>query len=122
MNSQCEIAIRSRLPDGSVAIDKLAGVLLITKSELAAATGLPTDAVWRTARSKSSRTQKRMRELVKILDRVMPWTGHPRIAYAWYRSQPLPSFGSATAEDLLKVDRSRAVEAFLDRVADGGYA
>ena len=122
MNAHLEVITRARRPDGLVAINVLARILRISKTELAAATGLSTDAVWRASRARSATTQKRMGELVRILERVAPWTGHPRIAYAWYRSQQLPGFGSMTAEDLLKMNRSNAVDTYLDRIADGGFS
>lgn len=59
--------------------------------------------------------------LVLILERTVPWTEHPRIAFAWYRSQPLDTFGGMTAEDLLKMDRASAVESYLTRIDSGGY-
>ncbi len=116
-----ETVAKARLPDGSVAIDELARILLVTKAEVAAATGLSTDSVWRTSRTASPYTQKRMNELVRILERVAPWAGHPRIAFAWFRSQQLSSFGSMTAEDLVKMGRVSALEAYLDRIDDGGF-
>ncbi len=113
---------KARLPDGSVAINELARILLVTKADVAAATGLSTDSVWRTSRAGSPDTQKKINELVRILERVALWTGHPRIAYAWFRSQQLATFGGLTAEDLVKMDRVSALEAYLDRIDDGGFA
>jgi hypothetical protein len=43
-------------------------------------------------------------------------------AYAWYRAQPLPSFGDRTAESLVREGRAADVLAYLDRIAEGGYA
>ena len=43
-------------------------------------------------------------------------------AFAWFRSQPLPSFGDKTAEDLVKEGRAEDVKKYLSRIADGGYA
>jgi hypothetical protein len=43
-------------------------------------------------------------------------------AFAWYRSQPLPSFGDLTAEDLVKEGRAEDVKAYLNRIGAGGYA
>ena len=61
-------------------------------------------------------------DLVQILDHATPWAGHPRIAFAWYRSHPLPSFGGMTAEDLLRMGRASSVEAYLARIQSGSYA
>jgi len=43
-------------------------------------------------------------------------------AFAWYRSQPIPSFGQQTAEDLVKEGRAEDVRRYLSRIAIGGYA
>lgn len=85
-----------------VSADRLSAALHITKSELAIAAGLSRDAVSKAARSKSLATQARLREMSEIINRVIPWAGSELAAYAWYRSQPLPSFGDATAEELVR--------------------
>jgi hypothetical protein len=59
---------------------------------------------------------------VEIINRVSPWAGSVGGAFAWYRSQPLPSFGDKTAEDLVKEGRAQAVKDYLSRIAEGGYA
>jgi hypothetical protein len=53
---------------------------------------------------------------------VRPWAGSAQQAFAWYRSQPLPSFGDQTAEALVKEGRAASVRRYLDRIAVGGYA
>jgi uncharacterized protein (DUF2384 family) len=107
---------------GAVETGRLAEVLHVTKTELARATGLSRDAVSRRDRAASKKTQQRLRDTVEIINRVTPWTGSTARAFAWFRSQPLPSFGDKTAEDLLKEGRAEAVLAYLARIADGGYA
>jgi hypothetical protein len=108
--------------DGLVAPDGLSGELRITKGELAIAAGLSRDAVSKTARLKARATQARLRDVAEIINRVLPWAGSAPQAFAWYRSQPLPSFGDRTAEDLVKEGRAEAVKAYLSRIAVGGYA
>jgi len=108
--------------EGHVAVDRLAAELHITKSELALAAGLSRDAVSKSARLNAPRTQTRMREVVEIINRVRAWAGSNAQAFAWYRSQPLPSFGDLTAEDLVKAGRAEEVRAFLSRISVGGYA
>lgn len=110
-----------RRSNGLVAPGQLAEALEVTKSELAAAIGLSRDSVCRSSRLASPRTQRRLNELVGIIDTVLPWAGHPRIAFAWYRSQGLPSFSGQTAEDLVKSDRSADIERYLSRISEGGY-
>lgn len=107
---------------GTVETDRLADWLHVTKTELACATGLSRDAVSRRDRAASPKTQQRLRDTIEIINRVTPWTGSSARAFAWFRSQPLPSFGDKTAEDLLKEGRAEAVLAYLARIADGGYA
>lgn len=107
--------------DGMIAVDELVKQLNVNKTELAAAAGLPRDAVSKKSRLGSLRTQRRLGEIVEIINRVIPWTGTVQAAFAWYRSQPLPSFGGLTAEDLVKAGRGEAVRAYLSRVAVGGY-
>lgn len=107
--------------DGHVNIDELVDSLRITKAELAMAAGLSRDAVSKKSRLESTRTQQRLRELVEIINRVLPWAGSLQLAFAWYRSQPLPSFGGMTPEDLVKAGRAEAVRHYLSRVNAGGY-
>jgi hypothetical protein len=109
-------------PDGLVATDRLSEILRITKAELAAAAGLSRDAVSKTPRLRARATQARLREMVEIIARVLPWAGSVPQAFAWYRAQPLPSFGDLTAEDLVKEGRAEAVRRHLARIAAGGYA
>jgi hypothetical protein len=108
--------------DGSVATDRLSGALRVTKLKLARAAGLSRDSVSKTARLKAQATQARLRDVVEIIARVLPWAGSVPQAFAWYRAQPLPSFGDQTAEDLVKQGRAEAVKAYLARIAAGGYA
>lgn len=105
-----------------VSPDRLSAVLHITKSELALAAGLSRDAVSKAARSNSVVTQARLREVSEIINRVIPWAGSELAAYAWYRSQPLPSFGDATAEELVRQGLGEKVRAYLGRIAAGGFA
>ena len=102
--------------------DRLSAALHITKSELAIAAGLSRDAVSKAARSNSVVTQARLREMSEIINRVIPWAGSELAAYAWYRSQPLPSFGDATAEELVRQGQGEKVRAYLGRIAAGGFA
>lgn len=107
---------------GGVETTSLAKLLHITKQELAAATGLSRDAVTKTSRIHSISTQSRLREAVDVINRVIPWAGSIELAFAWYRSQPIPSFGDKTAEDLLKEGKGQALRDYLSRIAEGGYA
>ena len=107
---------------GLIAPDRLSDVLRITRAELAIVLGLSRDSVSKTARVGSPATQAKLRDMVEIINRVRAWAGSPQQAFAWYRSQPLPSFGDQTAEALVKEGRAEAVKRYLDRIAVGGYA
>ncbi len=107
---------------GLIAADRLSDLLHITRAELAVAAGLSRDAVSKRARVGAPATQARLRDLLEILNRVRGWAGSPQQAFAWYRSQPLPSFGDQTAEALVKEGHAEAVKRYLDRIAVGGFA
>lgn len=109
-------------PENHVSPSALAGRLRITRVELASALGLSRDAVSKKARFEASKTQSRLRDMIEIINRVLPWTGSELAAFAWYRSQSLPSFGDMTAEALVGQGRAEAVKTYLDRIAVGGYA
>ena len=118
-----QLALRDVLgEDGVVETTRLSERLKITKIELAAAAGLSRDAVSKTARLRSPATQGRLRDMVEIINRVLPWAGSLPQAFAWYRAQPVPSFGDRTAEDLVKAGEAEAVKSYLARIAAGGYA
>ena len=108
--------------NGLVAADRLSAVLRITRSELAVAVGVSRDAVAKSSRVVTPATQSRLRDMVEILNRVRTWSGSPQQAFAWYRSQPIASFGDQTAEALVKEGRAEAVKRYLDRITVGGYA
>ena len=110
------------LSDGTIETSRLSQRLKVSKLELAAAAGLSRDAVSKTARLHAPATQGRLRDMVDIITRVLPWAGSLPQAFAWYRAQPIPSFGDQTAEDLVKEGRADAVKGYLARIAAGGYA
>lgn len=117
--SPLETVLRS---DGTVETGRLTEELRVSKAELASAAGLSREAVSKTARLNAPSTQRRLRDMVEIITRVLPWAGSVPQAFAWYRAQPIPSFGDQTAEDLVKEGRAEAVKAYLARIAVGGYA
>lgn len=108
--------------DGLVIAATLAKTLHITQRDLAEATGLSLDSVSKAARVKSRNTQARLKETVEIINRVAQWSGGVGRAFAWFRSQPIPSLGDRTAEELVKAGQAAAVKAYLARIAAGGYA
>jgi hypothetical protein len=70
----------------------------------------------------SVKTQKRLREMVEILNRVEPRFGSALIAYAWFRSEPLAGFGGQSAMQLVQDGRADEVMAYIDAVDAGIHA
>lgn len=107
---------------GLFAPARIAEVLRTTKDEVARTVGLGRDALIRADRVRSPRTQKRLREMVEILNRVEPRFGSPLIAYAWYRSEPLAGFGGLTAMQLVRDGQAAEVMDYVDAVDAGVHA
>lgn len=100
----------------------IADALRTTKSEIAGTLGLGKDAFTRASRIRARKTQVRLRQMLEILNRVEAVTGSPLAAYAWFRAEPLPGFGGATPDQLVREGRAEHVHAYLDRIMAGGYA
>jgi hypothetical protein len=66
--------------------------------------------------------QARVQEMLEIISRISVWAGGKEQALAWYRAEPIPAFGSRTAESLVKEGKAAAVRDYLDHVATGGFA
>ncbi|UFS68225.1 MbcA/ParS/Xre antitoxin family protein (plasmid) [Paracoccus denitrificans] len=107
---------------GQFAPGRIAEVLRTTKDEVARTVGLGRDAVMRPDRIASAKTQKRLREMVEILNRVEPRFGSSLIAYAWYRSEPLAGFGGLTAMQLVRDGHAADVMEYIDAVEAGVHA
>lgn len=101
---------------------RVAAALRTTREEVASSVGLGRDAVMRADRIASVRTQQRLRQLVEILNRLEPRFGSALIAYAWYRSEPLPGFDGQTAMQLVRDGRADAVMAYIDAIDAGVHA
>ena len=100
----------------------IADALRTTKSEIAGTLGLGKDAFTRASRIRARKTQVRLLQLLEILNRVEAVTGSLLAAYAWFRAEPLPGFGGATPDQLVREGRAEHVHAYLDRIMAGGYA
>ena len=61
-------------------------------------------------------------EEADIIALIRPWSASRTQAYAWFRSEPLPSFGGCTAEALVQTGRAEEMKAYLGRIAMGGFA
>lgn len=108
--------------NGVFAPKKIAATLMTTSEEVARTVGLGRDAVQRKERIRSDRTQRRLREMVEILNKVEPRFGSALLAYAWYRSEPLPGFGGHTAMQLVREGRADEVLEMIDAVDAGVHA
>ncbi len=107
---------------GLFAPGRIAAALRTTSDEVARSAGLGRDAVQRKDRVQSTKTQRRLREMVEIINKVEPRFGSALMAFAWYRSEPLPGFSGQTAMQLVKAGRADEVLEFIDAVDAGVYA
>lgn len=100
----------------------IAKQLLTSFEDVAYTAGLGKDAVQRGSRVQAPKTQRRLRELVEVLNKVEPRFSSALIAYAWIRSQPLPGFSGKTAMQLIQDGRAEEVLEYVDAVDAGVYA
>src|SRR5574337_940301 len=108
--------------DGVFAPRRIADALQTTSDELARTAGLGKDAIQRKDRVTSDRTQRRLREMVEVINKVEPRFGSALIAYAWYRSEPLAGFSGQTAMQLVRNGRADDVLDYIDAVDAGVHA
>jgi len=102
--------------------EKIAIALRTSAEEIAMTVGLGKDALQRRARISSDKTQRRLRELVEVINKVEPRFGSELMAYAWYRSEPLPGFDGQTAMQLVQQEQAQQVLEYLDAVDAGVFA
>jgi len=108
--------------DGLFSPRKIAATLRTTSEEIARTAGLGRDAVQRKDRVRSDKTQRRLREMAEIINKVEPRFGSALMAYAWYRSEPLPGFSGMTAMQLVRDGRADDVLDYIDAVDAGVHA
>lgn len=101
---------------------KIATALRTSHEEVAMTVGLGKDALQRRTRVRSDKTQRRLRELVEVLNKVQPRFGSDLIAYAWYRSEPLAGFDGRTAMQLVREGKAQQVLDYIDAVDAGVFA
>lgn len=107
---------------GSVKVDEVAAVFCMSRAQLADSAGLAHEVFQKTSRRNGPKAQRRVREMLEILNLVQGWAGSPAQAMAWYRAEPIPAFGGRTAEALVKSGNATAVRDYVDHLATGGYA
>lgn len=108
--------------DGLFAPGKIASALRTTTEEVARTAGLGRDAIQRKDRVRSAKTQRRLREMIEIVNKVEPRFGSALMAYAWYRSEPLAGFSGQTAMQLVRAGRSDDVLDYIDAIDAGVHA
>ncbi len=108
--------------DGLFEPGKIAAILRTSLEEVALTVGLGNDALQRRTRIHSNKTQRRLRELVEVLNKVQPRFGSELMAYAWYRSEPLSGFGGLTAMQLVQEGKAQQVLEYIDAVDAGVHA
>ena len=100
--------------DGFFAPRKIAAALRTTSAEVARTAGLGRDAVQRKERVRSHKTQRRLREMMEIINKVEPRFGSALMAYAWYSLRtPTRLFG--TDRDAARAQRTNGRSARLCR-------
>ncbi len=101
---------------------RIAAALRTSSAEVAQTVGLSKDALQRRTRINSAKTQRRLRELVEVLNKVESRFGSELMAYAWFRSEPLPGFDGRTAMQLVQEGKAGEVLQYIDAVDAGVFA
>ncbi|MEO1194361.1 MAG: hypothetical protein AAFY02_21625 [Pseudomonadota bacterium] len=94
----------------------VATALQTSSREIAESAGLSN------AAATSQHDQRALRQMLAILLRMEPRLGSAPLAYAWYRSQPLPGFDAQTAMCLLRDGHAVAVLTLIDAVDAGVHS
>ena len=108
--------------NGLFAPSKIANMLRTTSEEIGRSAGLGKDAIQRKDRISSDKTQRRLREMMEVVNKVEPRFGSALMAYAWYRSEPLSGFSGQTAMQLVRNGRAEEVLDYIDAVDAGVHA
>jgi hypothetical protein len=116
------MSLDAYISDGWFDPRRIAASLLTNADDLARTAGLGKDAIQRAARVRQPRIQKRLRELVEVIHKVQPRFGSSLVAYAWFRSEPLPGFSGQTAMQLVQAGRAHDVLDYIDALDAGLHA
>jgi uncharacterized protein (DUF2384 family) len=108
--------------EGIFAPRRIAEAFRTTSEEIARTAGLGRDAIQRRDRIRSDKTQRRLREMIEVINKVEPRFGSALMAYAWYRSEPLPGFSGQTAMQLVRSGQADDVLDYIDAVDAGVHA
>ena len=116
------MALAQYAEGGLFAPRKIADVLRTSSDDVARTLGRGRDALQRKDRVGSDKTQRRLREMIELLNKVEPRFGSALIAYAWYRSEPLAGFSGQSAMQLVRDGRAQEVLDYIDAVDAGVHA
>ncbi len=108
--------------DGLFTPRKIADAFRTTSEEIARTAGLGKDAIQRKDRIRSDKTQRRLREMIEVVNKAEPRFGSALMAYAWYRSEPLSGFSGQTAMQLVRDGRADEVMDYIDAIDAGVHA
>jgi hypothetical protein len=108
---------------GPVRVETAASQLGVSTAQLLETAGVKSKVRSSLTLTKLDKAAKaRLQEMLEIVNRISVWAGGKEQALAWYRAEPIPAFGSRTAESLVKEGKAAAVRDYLDHVAMGGFA
>lgn len=117
-----QLSIKDAYENGMVHPAQMASIFHITLDEVANMTGANRSSLSRSERFLSTKTQIRLKSALEIINMVKPWSGSDLMAYAWYRSEPIPALGNITAESAVKAGQEQAVRDYISAISMGGYA
>lgn len=89
---------------------------------MARSAGLGRDVLQRCDRAIRPEKQRQLREMMEIIDKMVPRMGSAVMAFAWYRSQPISGFSGRTAIQLVSEGRAMEVLNYIDAVDVGVQA
>lgn len=93
-----------------------------TIEEVSVFTGVSLSVLRKKDRVHSRKTQSKLQSVTEIINKVVAWTGSEQMAYAWYRSEPIPEFGGLTAQDVVLSGKTDKVRLYINHVVLGGFA
>lgn len=108
--------------DGYIEPKALAKIFHTTVEEVGHFTGIALTTLTKRDRMKGAKAQSQLQSVTEIISKIIPWAGNRYLAYAWYRSEPIPAFGGRTAENLVTEGKSNVVKNYIEHLALGGYA
>ncbi len=100
--------------DGHIDPRSVAKILRTSVDEVAMTVGLDDDGLDDPRQVRNPDIQRRLSEFLQVLEKVTPRLGSEFLAYAWYRSEPLPPFYGCTPMLLARLGKTPEVLAYLD--------